>query len=288
MLLESLRKYTENAWHIWYFYVAYFFPCLQVCTESLLFGTQQKEVSCAQHDLVWPIKWKWISSLHIKFCWIPFAQESKIAVSCSSVLIHFLSDSHISLFSQILKFLLAVILQISHSPNTVTPVSTEVPAGRQALGFPPVGSRLGGHGTIRALVGRALLPCTPQARCCSRGCGFLELLPATASPRVSLCFSKAHTASASRMLLHPPSSAPFHQPPLLQQKPQGPHAAQIPIHLVHGWWGSPCSPHAKYSMDVPGCVLDPSPRELWSSKRFPFLSSAACSSTQNTTSHLRY
>lgn len=25
MLLKCLRKYTENAWHIWYFYVAYFF-----------------------------------------------------------------------------------------------------------------------------------------------------------------------------------------------------------------------------------------------------------------------
>lgn len=93
----------------------FFFPCLQVWTELLLFGTQQKEVSCAQHDLVWPIKWKWISSLHIKFCWIPFAQESKIAVSCSPVMIHFPSGSLIPLFLQILKFLPAVTLQISHS-----------------------------------------------------------------------------------------------------------------------------------------------------------------------------
>lgn len=195
---------------------------------------------------------------------------------------------HISLFPQILKFLLAVTLQIAHSPNTATLVSTEVPAGSQALGFPPVGSRLGGHGTTRALAGRALLPCTPQAWCCSRGCGFLELpepLPhpwsLSASQRLTL---PVHQGCCCILLLQPHSTSL----PLLQQKPQGPHAAQIPIHPVHGWWVSPCSPHAKYSMDVPGCVLDPSPRELWSSKRFLFPSSAACFSTQSTTSHLRY
>lgn len=111
-----------------------FFPCLRVCTESLLFGTQQKKVSCAQHDLVWPIKWKWISSLHIKFCWIPFAQESKIAVSCSSMLMHFLSDSHISLFPQILKSLLAATLQIPHPHKWALQTQLSLWAQRCQLG----------------------------------------------------------------------------------------------------------------------------------------------------------
>lgn len=54
--------------------------------------------------------------MHIKFRWMPFAQESKIAVSCSFMMIHFLPAILIFLLSpKTFKSLPAVTLQISHS-----------------------------------------------------------------------------------------------------------------------------------------------------------------------------
>lgn len=247
-----------------------FFPCLQVCTESLLFGTQQKEVSCAQHDLVWPIKWKWISSLHIKFCWIPFAQESKITVSCSSMLIHFLSDSHISLFPQILKFLLAAALQIPHSHKWALHCEhrgascepgTEVPSCGEQAGRPwdkQSPCRAGPaplHTPEMVLQEGWYLPGASSSHCLTHSLSLLL--------KGSCHQCAKDTAASSFYSPHSTNLPPF------QQKPQGPHAAQIPILLVHGWWISPCSPHVKYSMDLPSCVqppgLNPSPGELWSS-----------------------
>lgn len=123
------------------------------------------------------------------------------------------------------------------SPKTVSLVSTEVPTGSQALGFPPVGSRLGGRGTNRALAGRARCPAalhTPRDGAAGGVVSSRSLFHHCLTQSLSLLLKGSHCQCAEDAAASSFYSSRFTNLPLFQQKPQGPHAAQIPIHLVHG------------------------------------------------------
>lgn len=169
------------------------------------------------------------------------------------------------------------------SPNAVTLVSTEAPAGSQALGFPLWGAGWVAMGHTEPLQGGPCSPAHPRDSAAGGVVSSWSLCQPLPHPQ-PLCFSKAHTANVLSMLLHPPPTAPIPASSLSSSK----RPTCCPDPNPPCAWASPCSPHAKYSMDLPGCMLNPSPQELWSSKRFPLPSSSPCSSTQNSTSHLRY
>lgn len=148
---------------------------------------------------------------------------------------------HLSLSPQILKFLPAVTLQISHShilalQRPLLLFAWSHQPGCRPWGFPPQEGAGWLSGQAEPLQGGydALLPCAPQGWGSRRGWS----LPGPSSSQCfSHRFSKAHAASAQRMLLllHPPSAASFSPtPPPPAEVPGAPKMPRSPSTLYTG------------------------------------------------------